>query len=138
MPTPDARPVGETALARDRLLHLLATHLVAGQEMTEHDRRLCDAALVAYRDAVAAEARAALLAGAPTVWVATELPRESLPRYFAAPGWLFIDQPTETTPGQFVGHGTTLSQHLAVALGVPPGTVRRAYLVIPEGEETPT
>ena len=75
--TPDARPAGETVAV---LLGQIRAQVCCCEDAAECGpleqisaaRAEMDRLLDAYRDAVAAEARAALLAGAPAVWVATD------------------------------------------------------------------
>ena len=83
---------------------------------------------------IKAEARAALLAGAPTLWVAA--PKQRLTGERLAT-WIFTHEPSEPVAGEFVGHGVLADDALAATLATPPGTVRRYALVPhPEGEET--
>lgn len=123
MPTPDPRPVGET---------LSETVLWTVRRRKELVQAICDVedcvatsdavitALDAYRDAVAAEARAALLAGAPAVWVATD--KNGTSRMFSAhPATI------AATLQPFWGG------ELSLAL-TPPGTCIR-YRLVPDPEE---
>lgn len=86
MPTPDARPAGETERLAIQTLEeeigaLSSDGFVAANVSSAW--RGVRSALAAYREIVAAEARAALLAGAPEVWVATDETGTS--RIFSAP-----------------------------------------------------
>lgn len=138
MRTPDARPVGETAehgccICCDRC-ESVADQLgvnVRGLGGGNLDAWLCDDCDRAIRcEPSRAEARATLLAGAPTVWVATDrsasVSELSDKPFEMSNGVAFADEDADVV---------TIWNHPPLT---PPGTVRRAYLVIPEGEETPT
>lgn len=113
----DVRPAGETAEQRAR---------TAVEDCLDYPPVQIDAALDAYRDAVAAEARAALLRDAPVVWVAHE--EDGMP-------WICErkEDDTRTFDGEFI----MAEQWLVELLGVPSGTVRR-YALVPHPEGEPT
>ena len=133
MPTPDARPVGEAeAETGERTEHMSMKAATARRRCTEwlpeRDHEAYPhaiAALDTYRDAVAAEARAALLAGAPEVWVATDA------GHYVS--FLHLRKPEEWS-GQFA-----VTHHRSMRLDAqitPPGICVR-YRLVPDPEETP-
>ena len=135
MPSPDPRPVGETLsetvlwTVRRRRKELVQAICDVEDCVATSDAVIT--ALDAYRDAVAAEARAALLRDAPTVWVATDdvgkpdrpsriwaaRPVRGLVRMFMSP------EDAPTTPCMETDRQLT-----------PPGTCVR-YRLVPDPEE---
>ena len=111
MPTPDVRPVGETAEQR-ALSALLDT--------IDSCSGALKPALDAYRDACKAEARAALLAGAPTLLLRHD------------GGHIHF---TTLMPNGAVRHLGAVESY--PSLYMPPGTVRR-YALVPHPEGEPT
>ena len=137
MPTPDARPAGETlsetvlwtVRRREELEDAMAAaaeHLASGVTgRVDVAWTALSLALDAYRDSVAAEARAALLAGAPEVWVATDA------GHYVS--FLHLRKPEEWS-GQFA-----VTHHRSMRLDAqitPPGTCVR-YRLVPDPEEAP-
>ena len=136
MPSPDARPVGEAeAETGERTEHMSMKAATARRRCTEwlpeRDHEAYPhaiAALDAYRDAVAAEARAALLAGAPAVWVA---------RDDDGIGWVFDTPPQKDRDGDWdVPDVHDKQWALNGMMNMPPGTCVR-YRLVPDTEETP-
>lgn len=162
MPTPDARPVGETAEAvklaepfaprtyrsawiHDRLVtaeEWLAAEAEVDETMDRADpdddglfrggdlraiaREITELRRAAKTWADECTRRAALLSGAPTVWVATDDDGSS---------YLFHEEP-EKRGDLWRARFADVSMYLGDNL-TPPGTVRRYALVPhPEGEET--
>lgn len=142
----DARPVGETQpfqpgglVEAERLMALRVAVLDAAEEVenTPIQQRVqawdrVEIALHAYTDAVAAEARAALLRDAPVVFVATDARSVNVSAIY------------NNEPQMRYGAATNDDEDDGLWLWgrpplTPPGTVRRYALVPhPEGEETPT
>lgn len=128
---PGARPVGETlsetvlwtVRRREELEEAVLEYgsVCCTRASTGHDTMIAMrevmTALDAYRDAVAAEARAALLAGAPEVWVGRD-----------DEGAVVALDPASGT------HEVLPDPFDSIGLAdLPPGTVRRYALVPSEG-----
>lgn len=117
MPTPDPRPAGEMRDARKNVMLQFGSVRCNGAWPDSAMERALDA----YRDAVAAEARAALLADAPAVWIGRD-----------DEGAVVALDPASGTHEVLPDPFDALSWAM-----LPPGTVRRYALVPLPEEETP-
>ena len=125
MPTPDPRPAGETAL--DRAAYLLTAERLSGSYQPD-GMGWWMARVAETRTELAAEARAALLAGAPAVWVA---------RDDDGIGWVFDTPPQKDRDGDWdVPDVHDKQWALNGMMNMPPGACVR-YRLVPDPEGTP-